>query len=218
MRRLTLAWVVLTVSVLPAYATPVLLGTESSATVGGLGVSNSQYLAQEFTLTAAVNATLLDVELQTNTRITEPFSLFLTNSLGPGETTLASSSFAFPGPIGEFTFVITLNQLLDPGMYWIVAAGGSTATSGHIGWVPDTVLSSTVGTVGSEAFTQTGLGLDSANPPASTFFPFTEGPGKAFQFQLEGTAVPSTIPEPTSVTLLGTGALSLLWRRRSRHR
>ena len=176
------------------------LGTSFSQTVGGFAVNSQQYLADGFTLTAAVDASSVDVQLQALQNVTAPILVQLTNSLGPGAVTLAQDTFTFssssPFPYKQ-TLIVPLNLDLAAGQYYLVVS--STGTTGIIGWVPDTPLTSSLGSIDDGFYFTGGASLNSSNPAQSVWgFDNASNP---LQFQLNATAV----PEPTSWILLFTG-------------
>lgn len=161
----------------------ILLGTDLPTTNSNAesAVYIFQTMMQRFTLTSPV--TIGTIKLQMSGFGVDQFTLWITNSIGPGTTqanVLFQTNLTFPntgGGINGATVSAPLNLSLQPGNYFIVLS--STQPSIFQGWLlANTVLPSTVGTVGTWEFTL--VGNNPAFPPSSTFIPFTPLPG-AFQ-------------------------------------
>jgi len=162
----------------------VVLGTDlPTNSFAELAVISSQSLAQGFSLTSPVNVSA--IKLQMSGFGVDQFTVWLTNSLGPGTTqanVLLQTSATFPdtgGGLNGSTVSIPVNFSLPPGNYFIVLSSDQPAVSQ--GWLVSTMtLPSTVGTVG---VFQSNFPTFTSFPPASVFFPIGLGLGPA-AFQL----------------------------------
>jgi hypothetical protein len=162
----------------------VVLGTDLPPnSFAELAVISSQSLAQGFSLTSLVHVSA--IKLQMAGFGVDQFTVWLTNSLGPGTSqanVLLQTSATFPntgGGLNGSTVSIPVNLSLPPGNYFIVL--GSNQSSVSQGWLVSTMtLPSTVGTVG---VFQANFPTFTSFPPASVFFPIGLGLGPA-AFQL----------------------------------
>ena len=162
----------------------ILLGTDlpTRNTSAEIAVFHQQFLAQGFTLTSPVH--ISTINLQMSGFGVDQFTLWVTNSIGPGTTqanVLLQTNLTFPntgGGISGATVAAPVDLDLAPGNYFIVL---SSAQQNFLqGWMlANVALPSTVGSVGTWNFTFGG-NLNVAFPPASTFQPIGSRPG-AFQ-------------------------------------
>ena len=162
----------------------ILLGTDLPTTNSDFeaAVTFLQTLAQKFTLTSLVN--IGTIKLQMSGFGVDQFTVWVTNSIGPGTTqanVLFQTNLTFPntgGAIRGTTLSVPVDLSLPPGDYFIVL--GSTQSNVLQGWImSNTILPSTVGSVGGWEFTLTG-NSNPAFPPSSIFTPVGIRPG-AFQ-------------------------------------
>lgn len=158
----------------------VLLGTDLPEINGTSAIISVQTVAQEFSLTSPI--TFSEIKLQMSGFGVDQFTVWVTNSVGPGTTqanVLFQTSATFPntgGGINGATVSVPVNLSLPPGDYFIVLS--SNQDSVFQGWLlATTTLPSTVGTVGGWIFS---LPSDPLFPPASLFIPVGFSPG-AFQ-------------------------------------
>lgn len=158
----------------------ILLGTDLPTTNGELAVISSQALAQGFTLTSPVHFS--EIKLQMSGFGVDQFTVWLTNSIGPGTTqanVLFQTNATFPntgGGITGSTVSVTVNLNLPPGDYFIVLSSDQPSVSQ--GWLlATTTLPSTVGSVGDLTFA---LPSNALFPPGSLFIPVAFSPA-AFQ-------------------------------------
>lgn len=161
-----------------------LLGTDLPTTNSGaeIAVILQQFLAQGFTLTSPVH--ISTINLQMSGFGVDQFTLWVTNSIGPGTTqanVLLQTNLTFPntgGGISGATVSAPVDLDLAPGNYFIVLS--STQQNFVQGWMlANVVLPSTAGSVGTWSFTS-GANLNTAFPPSSIFTPIGPIPG-AFQ-------------------------------------
>jgi hypothetical protein len=151
----------------------ILMGTDLPTTnsFAEFAVISSQSLAQGFTLTSPVHINTL--RLQMSGFGFDQFTLWLTNSIGPGTTpanVLFQTNLTFPntgGGISGATVSVPVDLDLAPGNYFIVLS--STQTDIGEGWMlSNTILPSTVGSVGAWESTFPGNN-NPAFPPSSIF-------------------------------------------------
>ena len=185
-----------------------LIGTDLPAVSGSITVHSCCVVAQPFTL--ATGILLETIRIQVSGLAADPFTLWLTNAVGPGATpsnVLYESSFAAPltgsGIVGAtLSFATTL--ALAPGTYYLILS--SSQTSNSEGWLVSTsTLPSAVGTIG--------LGLDTccaqggspnlAFPPSSSFTLIDQG--KTLAFQLDG-----SVPEPGTIAYVAASLVAVL--------
>ncbi len=167
----------------------ILLGTDlpSTNTSAEIAVFFPQTLAQRFTLTSAVH--ISTIKLQMSGFGVDQFTLWVTNSIGPGTTQaniLLQTNLTFPntgGGISGATVSAPVDLNLAPGNYFIVLS--STQPNFLQGWMMSNItLPSTVGSVGAWEFTFP-VNNNPAFPPSSIFTPIGARPGA---FQLLGTS------------------------------
>jgi len=151
-----------------------LLGTDMPSISGEFAIASYQFIAQQFTLTQAVQVTTIN--LQMSGFGTDQFTVWVTNSIGPGTTlsnVLLQKNLTFPntgGGINGQTVSAATNLSLNPGTYFLIVSATQTLVTQ--GWITSTtVLPSTVGSVSDQAFS-TFSSRGSTNtlfPPASIF-------------------------------------------------
>ena len=163
----------------------ILMGTDLPTTnsFAEIAVISSQSLAQVFTLTSPVHISTL--RLQMSGFGFDQFTLWLTNSIGPGTTpanVLFQTNLTFPntgGGISGATVSAPIDLDLAPGTYFIVLSSPQTNISQ--GWMlSNTILPSTVGSVGAWEATFPGNN-NPAFPPSSIFSVITGLNPGAFQ-------------------------------------
>jgi hypothetical protein len=191
-----------------AYATSLLVGTTLPSTGNAfaeISVSSAQVLAEDFTLTTAVEIT--DIAVDMSGYGTDSFTLWVTNAIGPAATAdnvLFQASLTFPetgGGLNGAAIVSTpLDLFLSPGSWFLVES--SEQTSVYQGWIGGrgvSAISTPFGSVGPG--TNSCCSPDSVFPPDSTFAPASE-----LAFQISG----DQTPEPPSFALFLSGGLGLI--------
>jgi len=161
-----------------------LLGTDLPDINGELAVIFVQTIVQGFSLTSPISVST--IKLQMSGFGTDQFTVWVTNSIGPGTTqanVLLQTNATFPntgGGITGSTVSIPVNLNLPPGDYFIVLS--STQPDVAQGWLlATTTLPSTVGSVGDLKFS---LPSNALFPPASIFTAAAFSPAA---FQIIGT-------------------------------
>lgn len=133
---------------------------------------------------------------------------FLTNQVGPGTTPanqLASTGFTFAQVPNAATvsYVNLFSGLsLAPGEYFVVFSSTNIAANQGITLGSGVTYATAPGVSVGVPQISFGANVNFAYPPASTFG--NSGAGNRF-FTVDGTLAPTTIPEPATMLLLGTG-------------
>jgi hypothetical protein len=204
--RLAVAAVVL-LAAAPVSASTIALGTSTHS--GFTSMQTSQWGAQVFTLTSALDLAAIELGFDHSNKFTSRVQL-VQGSPGGG-TTLFDTTFS-DGDSPFLTFVyesytIPVAMTLLPGSYYIVATNENSL---NFGWAFGTSqVASVVGTVGA-AFAcldaNSTAGCNEADPKASTeWFPLANGLPLDFRLiEQETTAV----PEPATLLLLLGGGLA----------
>lgn len=171
-----------------------------------LSVANYQFVAQGFTLTNPVQ--LLHIAVDMSGFGVDPFTLWLTNAIGPGATAanvLYETTLTFPNTGGGVTAAEALiahappNLFLPAGSYFIIES--SAQLDLRQGWVNGPDPYGNVGTMYTTCCAP-GSSTNTAFPPSSTFVPSTG----TVAFEISAFEV----PEPQTLFSLGLGLATIL--------
>jgi hypothetical protein len=195
---------------------------------GGAGIGEST-LGGPVTFTAfqswASTVAFTGVSVSVNVGTTDPsfgtFTAWLMTQVGPGTTVgdqVATNTFTAP-TVSDFFTAPPLTTLftglsLVPGTYFLVLSA-PTGSSGP-GWeqTADFVPTTAPGVIASgqaEMSFQGVPGFDPAFPPDSPFLP---AEGLPLGYEVDGTQI--TVPEPSTLALLGIGLLTFIGARQRR--
>lgn len=175
--------------------------------------SADDYFAQEFTLTNAIDLTAVSVEASVSS--SSPFTLWLLS--GPvGSATPANvlESQTFSCCSGPGAVSLSSPLTLSAGVYQIVVSGSGGCCDTRV-YNADPLLGAPAalplpgwGTVGQafECTTDASGFCDSAFAPGGSWQPLLVGGATIhpayLDFQVQGTAAPSSVPEPSTLSLL----------------
>jgi hypothetical protein len=154
---------------------------------------SDNFFAQPFSLTSAVHVdSILFVianESSSGSGAGLPFRMQLTNSIGPGTAMAnvlaeAPYEYGYPGTGQGFgqAFILPVNAVLGPGVYYLVASSSTPMSSSILGWpAANNVIAGDV--PGNLTCNSTNGSCDLSFPPASVFVNNTEPPTPV-EFQL----------------------------------
>lgn len=200
----------LTVTPLAQAATIVSVDPYLGAAIGGFGIGPlNQFAAVSWTQTSTFTDVTIKAWVGHNDLEQQPVTAWLTQSLGPGTapgSELAQTGVVFPVfGVPEATTVFT-GVTLTPGTWYLMM---SAAPNFSMGWGQSAgtfVTGNGVTYTDAMIFAQ-GDHSNFDYAPASDFFAVSR-PGLAFS--VEGTEVPTTVPEPASLMLTGCGLLAVI--------
>jgi hypothetical protein len=201
---------------LPAFANPVVISVSGPTDVPSLSVDQSDVLAVAWTQT--INAYKTAINISFEGLFGGTFTAYLMDGIGTGATVVneiaAPASFTVP-PFQAMTSIDLWSGLnLGPSTYYIVvgttdadALGGWGATSSPTIYTRPGVLPGDP--FSNRQFFATGSDIDTSYLPASNFA-IDDLSNGSLLFKV------TTVPEPSTLALLATGALSLALIRRKR--
>lgn len=173
------------------------------------------FFARQLMLTSAVDVTSVSVEGLVSP--SSPFTLWLVSGLvGNGTPASVLESATFGCCEGPTALSLSNSLLLSPGAYYIVVSGsGSCCGTREYDANPlDLLPTPSWGTFGPGLVCTEDVSgnCDNAFPPGGSWEPQVSGVGnQVLAFQVQGTPVTSSVPEPNSIILLLSGGL-VGWR------
>jgi hypothetical protein len=195
-------------------ADTVLLGTLGDPEYS-ISFQQHQYLAQQFTFSTDVTLSSTKMTFVDNSGSAFNGVFQVVDSLGPGSTAanvLFTTGITLPAGLNPTTVTLPTPLTLDAGNYYLLLSTTDLLPLQTRWQLGASILPGGFGTVGDGSFS---VSQNVALPVASPFVPLdTSGfPSPAYlTFQIEG----SPVPEPSSLLLLGIGAISLLGYRKAR--